>query len=64
LAVFLGAFALALSVVLVPAFLTLGGGLLLAKGAERKHRAVGLVAALLGLALAVTVVLAIATTAI
>lgn len=62
--VLLGAFALALGVVFVPAFLALGLGLLRAKGAERKHRAVGVVAALLGLALAVTVVLAIATAAI
>ena len=38
--------------------------LLLAKGAERRYRAGGLVAALLGLALAGTVVLATATTAI
>ncbi len=59
----IGAFGLVLSVVFVPAFLTLGG-YLLAKESERKHRAVRLVAALLGFALAGTVLLAIATTAI
>jgi hypothetical protein len=64
LVVFLGALALALAAPAVPVFLIIGGGLLLAKGAERKHRTVGGVSALLGLALAGTVVLAIATAAI
>ncbi len=63
-AVFLGAFGLAVGTVLMAAYLTLGWGFLLAKGLERKHRAVGLVAVLLGLALVGTVLLAISTTAI
>ena len=62
--VFFGAVALALATHAVPVFLMIGGALLLARGAERRHRVVGLAAALLGLALAGTVVLAIATTVV
>ncbi len=62
--VFFGALGLALAAPAVPLFLMVGGGFMLAKGSERNHRAVGLVAGLLGLALAAVMILAISTTAI
>lgn len=62
--VFFGAVGLAMAAPVVPVLLVFGGGLLLAKGSERYHRAVGLAAGLLGLALAAVVFLSVATTAI
>jgi hypothetical protein len=63
-AVFIGAYGLAVGTVLTTAYLTLGGGFLLARGSERSHRLVGLAAVLAGLLLAATTFFAIATTAI
>jgi hypothetical protein len=62
--VFFGAVGLGMAALVVPVLLVFGGGLLLAKGSERDHRAVGLAAGLLGLALAAVVFLSVATTAI
>ena len=62
--VFFGAVGLAIAALVVPVFLVFGGGLLLAKGSERNHRAVGLAAGLLGLALAAVAFLSVTTTAI
>jgi hypothetical protein len=62
--VFAGAVGLAMAALVVPLFLVLGGGLLIAKGSERNHRAVGLVAGLLGFVLAAVVFLSAATTPI
>lgn len=62
--VFFGAVALALATPAVPVLMMIGGGLLLAKGTGRKHRAVGLAAGLLGLVVAAVALLAIATTAV
>lgn len=63
-AVFMGAFGLAIGTVFVSVFLMIGGGILLVRGSERKHKFVGLAAELSGLALAATVFFAVATTAI
>lgn len=62
--VFFGAFGLAVGTVLVTAYPTLGGSLLLVRGPERSHRVVGLAAVLSGLALAATAFFAIATKAV
>jgi hypothetical protein len=64
LVVFVGATGLAISAVLVPVFLTLGGGFLLVRGSGRNYRMVGLTALLLGLALVTIAFLAVSTTAI
>ncbi|QIN82683.1 hypothetical protein GBA63_08520 [Rubrobacter tropicus] len=63
-AVFIGAFGLAIGTVFVSVFLTIGGGILLVRGSERKHRLVGLAAGLTGLAMTGTTFFAVATTAI
>lgn len=62
--VFLGAFGLVISTVFVPAFLTLGGGFLLARGPERSYRVIGLAALVSSLALVAMVFLAIAATVV
>lgn len=59
--VLLGGFGLAMGTVFVPAFLTVGGGFLLLKSPQRSQRVVGLGALVLGLALGVAVLLAVAT---
>ncbi len=63
-AVFIGAFGLAIASIGVPAFLTIGGGILLFGGQRGSHRVVGLAALLSGLALAAIAFLAIAATTI
>lgn len=64
LVVFLGAFALTAGTLVVPALLAIGGGILIFGSPERNHRVVGLAALLSGLAVIVTLLLAITTTAI
>ena len=62
--VLIGAFGLAIAAIVVPMFLTLGGGILLVRSLERDNRMVGLAALVSGVALAITELLAIATTPI
>ena len=62
--VFFGALGLALAAPVVPVFLMVGGGVLLARGSGANHRVVGLVAALLGLVMAGGVLLALDATTI
>ena len=62
--VFFGALGVALATLVVPAFLVIGGGVLIARGSEGDQRRVGLAALLAGAGLAATAFLAVATTAI
>jgi hypothetical protein len=62
--VLIGAFGLAFAAIIVPTFLTLGGGILLVRGSQRDYRMVGLTALVSGVGLALTELLAIATTPI
>jgi hypothetical protein len=62
--VFMGAFGLAIGTAVVTVFLIVGGGILLARGSEWKHRVVGLAAGASGTGLAATAFFAVATTAI
>jgi hypothetical protein len=58
--VFIGALGLAVGVLVVPAFLTFGRGVLLARSVESSYRVVGLVALVLGVGLVAAAFLAIA----
>jgi hypothetical protein len=60
--VLIGAFGLAIAAIVVPTFLTLGGGFMLLRPSESNDRMVGLAAVASGIGLAITELLAIATT--
>jgi hypothetical protein len=62
--VLIGAFGLALAAIVVPMFLTLGGGILLVRSSGRDYRMVGLGALASGVGLTIIELLAIATTPI
>ncbi len=64
LVVFVGSFGLMVGTLVVPAFLTIGGGILMFGSPERNHRVVGLAALLSGLTLIATLLLTITTTTI
>ncbi len=64
LAVLFGGLGLVIATLAVPAFLVIGGGVLLARGSEGDQRSVGLAALLAGAGLVATAFLAVGTTAI
>ena len=64
IAVLIGALGVAIGTIVIPAFLVLGGGLLLVRGTRRNYRKVGLAALVCGVVTAATAFLSIATTAI
>lgn len=59
-----GGLGLVIATLAVPAFLVIGGGVLLARGSEGDQRRVGLAALLVGTGLVATALLAVGTTAI